>query len=151
MQIINNTLKSPQLKKNLAYILVCISQFLWPLSWIYNNENNINFSESAFCRGILFIFLNTTIVKMRGEALDFKDPISFRYIFIRALLMMFHVIMMALSQFILPLPIVHTINVSGIIFTFIIDYYLNSVMIVRKQFYGIMIALVGVCLTVNNQ
>ena len=33
----------------------------------------------------------------------------------------------SLSQFILPLPIVHTINSSGIIFVFIIDYLINNV------------------------
>lgn len=65
--------------------------------------------------------------------------------------MVVHLLTMGFSQFILPLPIVHTVNVCGIIFVFIIDFYLNGIEIVRQQFYGIIIAIVGVLITANNR
>jgi|LakMenEpi03Aug12_release.lakeMendotaPanAssembly.Ray.scaffolds.fasta_scaffold1209799_2 drug/metabolite transporter (DMT)-like permease len=56
----------------------------------------------------------------------------------------------SLSQFILPLPIVHTINSSGVIFVFIIDYFINGIQINKRQAIGITIGLIGV-LVVGNQ
>ena len=40
---------------------------------------------------------------------------------------------LAYSQFYLPLPIVHTLNGSGPLFVFIVDYFLNGIKINRKQ------------------
>jgi drug/metabolite transporter (DMT)-like permease len=56
----------------------------------------------------------------------------------------------SLSQFILPLPIVHTINSSGVIFVFMIDYFINGIQINKRQAIGITIGLIGV-LVVGNQ
>lgn len=56
-----------------------------------------------------------------------------------------------LSQFILPLPIVHTINSSGAIFVFIIDYLLNGVQINKKQAVGILVGFIGVLIAGNGK
>ena len=57
----------------------------------------------------------------------------------------------ALSQFYLPLPIVHTISGAGPIFIFIIDYYINRIKINKKQLIGIVIGVLGLVLTVNGR
>lgn len=64
--------------------------------------------------------------------------------------MIIHGFIMGFSQFVLPLPIVHTINSSGVVFTFITDYFVNGVQINRKQFIGIVIAILSLLVTVNN-
>jgi drug/metabolite transporter (DMT)-like permease len=56
----------------------------------------------------------------------------------------------SLSQFILPLPIVHTINSSGVIFVFMIDYFINGIQINKRQAIGITVGLIGV-LVMGNQ
>jgi drug/metabolite transporter (DMT)-like permease len=56
----------------------------------------------------------------------------------------------SLAQFILPLPIVHTINSSGVIFVFMIDYFINGIQINKRQVIGITVGLIGV-LVVGNQ
>ena len=58
--------------------------------------------------------------------------------------------MMGFCQFVLPMPIVHTINASGVVFTFITDYIMNGVKINMKQVIGIIIAIIGLLITVNN-
>lgn len=60
-------------------------------------------------------------------------------------------IIISLSQFILPLPVVHTINSSGPIFVFIIDYLINGVKINFHQTIGVCIGLFGVLLTGNGK
>ncbi len=56
----------------------------------------------------------------------------------------------SLAQFILPLPIVHTINSSEVIFVFMIDYFINGIQINKRQVIGITVGLIGV-LVVGNQ
>lgn len=56
----------------------------------------------------------------------------------------------SLAQFILPLPIVHTINSSGVIFVFMIDYFINGIQINKRQAIGITVGLIGV-LVMGNQ
>lgn len=65
--------------------------------------------------------------------------------------MTLHSFTTGLSQFILPLPITHTIGSSGTIFIFIIDYFMNGTKINIKQGIGIGIGLFGVFLTSNGQ
>ena len=65
--------------------------------------------------------------------------------------MLFYGWNVALSQFYLPLPIVHTINGSGAIFIFVIDYFRNGVHINMKQLAGVMIGFIGLVATVNGK
>ena len=57
---------------------------------------------------------------------------------------------MGFFQFVLPLPIIHTISSSGVLFVFMIDYLQNGVTINQKQAYGIIAGIVGVLLTTNG-
>ena len=59
--------------------------------------------------------------------------------------------MVGISQFMLPLPIVYSITVSGPIFVFIFDYYMNGVAINNKQLLGIVIGVIGLLLTINGR
>ena len=60
-------------------------------------------------------------------------------------------IVISLAQFILPLPIVHTINSSTLIFVFIIDYFVNGVKINFQQTLGVCVGLVGVLVAGNSK
>lgn len=56
-----------------------------------------------------------------------------------------------LSQFILPLSIVHLLICSRTLFTFIMDYFVNSIILSLKQVVGIIIGVVGVALVCFHQ
>lgn len=61
-----------------------------------------------------------------------------------------HSFCVGLAQFILPIPIVHTISCSGTLFVFIIDYFKNGIKINSRQAIGIVIGVVGVVLVSNG-
>jgi drug/metabolite transporter (DMT)-like permease len=65
--------------------------------------------------------------------------------------MTMHSCTIGLAQFILPLPICHTISCSGCLFIFIIDYVLNGTKINSKQALGIFIGISGVLLVANDK
>ena len=69
----------------------------------------------------------------------------------RNMLMIFFGWNLALSQFYLPLPIVHTISGTGSIFVFLVDYFLNGVAITPKQLVGVVVGFMGLVLTVNGR
>jgi drug/metabolite transporter (DMT)-like permease len=64
--------------------------------------------------------------------------------------MALHSYIFALSQHILPLPIVHTISCTGTLFVFIIDFLLNSVKINSKQAVGIVAGVIGALMATNG-
>lgn len=61
-----------------------------------------------------------------------------------------HSFCLGLAQFILPIPIVHTISCSGTLFIFIIDYFMHGITINPRQVIGIIIGLLGVFLVING-
>lgn len=65
--------------------------------------------------------------------------------------MVLHGIAMAISQFILPLPIVHTISSTGNLYIFFWDYYLYGNKISKEQVKGVVVGMIGVLLVVNGR
>jgi len=82
--------------------------------------------------------------------IDYRDPDNFRILFIRNLCVTIQSIAYTLCQFYLPQPILQTLNTTGPLFIFIVDYKINNVTITKKQFMGVMIGVLGVLLTVNG-
>lgn len=54
-------------------------------------------------------------------------------------------------QFYLTQPIIQTLNSSGTLFIFLLDYLINGITVTKKQFYGIIVGVFGVLLTVNGE
>ena len=65
--------------------------------------------------------------------------------------MTFHSLFTGLAQFILPLPIVHTIACSGTLFVFLIDYLINGTQINMQQGIGMTIGIFGVFMASNGK
>jgi drug/metabolite transporter (DMT)-like permease len=59
--------------------------------------------------------------------------------------------MFTLAQFYLTQPIVQTINTTGFLFVFVLDYLINHVTITKKQFVGVILEVIGVLFTVNGE
>lgn len=73
------------------------------------------------------------------------------YLGIRSLIFVVHSFVLGWTQFYLPLYAVHTISGFGPIFVCILNYFLNGVKINLNQVKGILIAFIGIILTVNGK
>jgi drug/metabolite transporter (DMT)-like permease len=82
--------------------------------------------------------------------MDFKHSDNLFNLNVRNIIVTLQGLIYTLSNFYLSLPIVSTINSTGPIFVFILDYYINGTTIGRSQFYGIIIGMIGVIFTVNG-
>jgi drug/metabolite transporter (DMT)-like permease len=102
-------------------------------------------------RGLALVVITFILARVYDIGLEFKSPFNFKYLCIRSLFIFAHGIGFSGVQFYLPLPIVHTINSSGPLFIFIMDYFMNGVKINNKQLMGIIIAVLGVAITVNGE
>jgi drug/metabolite transporter (DMT)-like permease len=102
-------------------------------------------------RGITLILANYALCRWFNSPTDFKDPTIFRVHVFRGSLMVVFSILFASSQYILPLPIIHTLNCSGTLFIFLIDYQLNKVKINSKQSIGIFIGFIGALIATNSK
>jgi drug/metabolite transporter (DMT)-like permease len=82
--------------------------------------------------------------------IDFKHFHNAKFLLIRSSIMVVHGVTFAISQFYLPLPIVHTIGSASPLFVFILDFYMYGITINKKQTLGIVVSLIGTLLTVNG-
>lgn len=135
----------------MPYIFISIGNTIWPIAWIYINEHKINIAEVTMIRGITCIVVNYLMCRWLGIDTDFKNPLTFKVLTTRSLLMGVHSFAFALSQYILPLPIVHTISCSGTLFVFLIDFLMNHVRINVKQAVGIAIGFLGSLIAINGR
>lgn len=65
--------------------------------------------------------------------------------------MSFHSVFFSLSQYVLPLPIVHTISCTGVLFIFIVDYFMFGNKINWLQSVGILIGIIGSIIASNGR
>lgn len=83
--------------------------------------------------------------------IDYKYDVNFKNIFKRNAIMVIHGLAITVSQFYLPLPIVHTINFFAPVFIFIIDYLENGIKINRLQTFFLILSILGLVSTINNE
>jgi drug/metabolite transporter (DMT)-like permease len=86
---------------------------------------------------------------MLGIELDFKSIFDLRQLFQRNTIMVLHQFYYFLLHFVLSLPTINTILLSGPLFVFILDYFLNGVTITKHQLASIAVGICGVAMTVN--
>jgi drug/metabolite transporter (DMT)-like permease len=84
-------------------------------------------------------------------SIDFKCEEDLKILNSRNIIIVIHSFVFTLVQFYLEQPILQTINSCGPIFIFVIDYFMNGVKINQKQFFGVLLAIFGVLLTVNGE
>lgn len=122
---------------------------IWFFSFIYPNEHQVEFYQTCLTRGYGLMIVGYVAAKRENIPLAFEGEVL-RKMNVRNMLMIFFGWNLALSQFYLPLPIVHTISGAGSIFVFVVDYFLNGVGITAKQLVGVIVGFVGLSLTVNG-
>ena len=134
----------------LGYVSIVLSCFTWVISYIYPNEIHLNFLENSFIRGISGLLFSATICFYKGHSLD-VHPRYLAPITIRGIAMLADTLMFGLSQFFLPMPIVHTIASTGTLFIILLDYFVNGVKLNSKQMVGVSISFLGMLLVINGK
>lgn len=86
-----------------------------------------------------------------GSPVSFESKHKFAALLTRTLIMTITSVIIAASQFILPLTIVHTIVSSSTLYIFLIDYLLYRTRINIKQCVGIIIGLIGMLLASSGK
>lgn len=94
--------------------------------------------------------MNYLMCRVFKVPIDFKKPVPFKYLAIRSIIQVVHGFVFSFSQYILPLPVVHTINCCGALFVFLIDYFINGIKTNSKQNVGILVGLIGVLVATNG-
>lgn len=135
----------------LPFILTILANCLWPIGWLYCNENKISFAESTMARGICTLIFSYIGCRLTDSPSILKYSGNFKLLLARSIFMTMHSFFTGLAQFILPLPLVHTIACSGTLFVFIIDYLMNGTKINSRQAIGIVIGIIGVLLASNGK
>ena len=131
-------------------MFIVLSCLFWMVSYIYPNEINLNFLETSFIRGISGLLFSGTMCLYRGESLDI-DPRYLAPVAIRSIAMVLDTLIFGLSQFFLPIPIVHTIGSTGTLFIVLLDYLINGVKLNNKQIAGLVISFAGMILVINGE
>lgn len=128
-----------------------ISQVIWPLSFLYPSEQKMNPIETNLTRALVTMLSHFFLIRHFKLGFNLKSSHNFRYNLRRTTITCLHQFMLTGSLFVLPFPIVFTLNSSCVLFVFVLDYYLFNVEINRQQVQGVILGFLGVLLTINGE
>lgn len=137
--------------ENLAISLMVIANLMWPLSHLYVTEHHFSPFQTSLARGLSICLTHILLCRFFGIDLDFRSSHDIKYLFIRNSLIIFHQLVYAGLHFILPFPLVNSITITGPLFVFVIDYYINNITITKSQAFGILIGFTGVLININGE
>jgi len=93
---------------------------------------------------------HTLIMGEMGISQDIRSTNNLKYILIRCGIISIHQFAITGMVFILPFPIVFTLNTACVLSIFPIDYFIFGVSINHKQIIGVICGFLGVLLTING-
>jgi drug/metabolite transporter (DMT)-like permease len=134
-------------EENLAILLVSLANLLFLL---YVSQHGFSPFQTNFARGVCIFFTHIAIGSYLGIGLSFKNAHDFKYLLIRNSLFLIQQFVYAAMHYVLSFPLINSINISGPLFVFLLDYYLNGVTINRVQAVGIAVAFAGILLNING-
>lgn len=136
--------------ENLAITLMTIANLLWPLSFLYVSQHHFSPFQTNLARGASICITHILVCNYLGINLDFKSSRDIKYLIIRNSLIAIHQIIYTAMHFVLSFPLLNSISITGPLFVFIIDYYLNGITINRTQVIGIVVSFAGILINING-
>jgi drug/metabolite transporter (DMT)-like permease len=127
-----------------------ISQIIWPLSFVYPSENKMNPVETNIIRSIFTMLSHFWLIRYFDLNFSLKSSSNLNINLRRNFIICLHQFTLTASLFVLPFPIVFTLNSSCVLFVFILDYFIFNVEINKQQVQGVVLGFIGVLLTVNG-
>jgi drug/metabolite transporter (DMT)-like permease len=138
-------------RDNCAYCLITVSALLYPLCFVYVSQHNYSPVEANLIRGVTIFITHFFIARFLGMDLDFKDAHNNKYLLIRNAIMIVNQIAYTAMHFVVPIPVINILNISGSIFAFLCDYLLYGTPLHKEQVPGIIAGCLGVAVTVNGE
>lgn len=112
---------------------------------MYANINHVSPQITLLWKAVSQFTLTFIIVRFSKDGqLDMPYRRSFWFCTLRGFIIGIYMLIFALCQFYLPLPIVHTLNSTIPIFTSIFDFFLHKISFTRKQIFGLVGAFIGI-------
>lgn len=102
-------------------------------------------------RGMSIFVTHYLIARFLGMDVDFKGVRNNKYLLIRNIIMIINQIAYTAMHYVVPLPVINILNISGSIFAFVFDYALYGSKIHAEQIPGIIAGCIGVVVTVNGE
>ncbi len=127
-----------------------IANFLWPISFIYVSHHKFSPFQTILVRGTSICITHILICLYLGISLDFKSSYDLKYLNVRNGLILIHQIIYTGMYFVLSFPLNNSICITGPLFVFVIDYYLNGITINKSQAIGIAVGFIGIFLNING-
>jgi drug/metabolite transporter (DMT)-like permease len=137
--------------ENLALAMMAICNLIWPTSFLYVSQHHFSPFQTNMARGVAICFSHLLICYSLGIDLNYKSWKDIKYLFIRNTLIGLHQYFYNGLHYVLSFPLLNSILITGPLFVFIIDYYLNGVTINRDQILGIVISFVGILININGE
>lgn len=127
-----------------------LANILFPVGFLFVSQHHFNPMQTNIARGTAIVFTHVLICMFFGIPLHFKSSRDIKYLLIRNTLVIIHQIVYTGMYFVLSYPLVNSIVITGPLFVFIIDYYVNGVTINNSQAIGIAIGFAGILINING-
>jgi drug/metabolite transporter (DMT)-like permease len=137
--------------ENFALAMMAIANLVWPLTYLFVSQHHFSPFQTNLARGTAICITHILICLYLGIDLNFKSWKDLKYLFLRNTLITIHQLFYAALHFVLSFPLLNSILITGPLFVFIIDYYLNGVTINQRQIWGIAISFVGILININGE
>ena len=134
----------------LAASLVAFGSIIYNAGFIYTNERKIHPIFNGLARGLTLYVITLVYCSFKGLDLTFKSQYNFKWLSIRNTIMVIQALCFSWSMYYLPLPIAFTINASSPIFVAVLDRFLFGIKPNKVQVIWLLVAFMGVILTVNG-
>ena len=136
--------------ENFALLLMAIANLLWPVSFVYVSQHHFSPLQTNLARGAAICFKHILLCRFLGIPLDFKSSRDLKYLLVRNTLIGLHQVVCTAMYFVLSFPLINSITITGPLFVFLIDYYVNGVTINRLQAIGIAVGFAGILVNING-
>ena len=134
----------------LAIILMIVGCLFFSGGFIFANEQKMHPIITGLTRGFSLVCICCLLSSYYSLSLAFKSTYILKWQVIRNGIMVIHGLAYTWVQFYLPLPIAITLGNTSPIFIYVYDYYLYGITINRKQFFFLIISVIGVILAANG-
>lgn len=113
-------------------------------------NHSLNIGSISYWRGLSTVVFNFLIVRYSGKPITFTEPYDFQLLNKRNFMMLLQGLAISLALYYLPPSTVHTINSSGPVMVFLMDYFRNGTSVSQRQLIGIVIGFLSILITVNS-
>jgi drug/metabolite transporter (DMT)-like permease len=134
----------------LAIILVSLANLLFPLGFLYVSQHGFSPFQTLFARGVVIFFSHIAIGHYLNIPLSFKTAYDFKYLLLRNSIFLIQQSIYTAMHYVLSFPLISSISITGPLFLFITDYYINGVTINKVQAVGIIVSFIGILINING-